>query len=381
MQYIRRSRITIWILAVLLIAGAVSAEKNPRNVIMMIGDGMGPAQVTYAGLMLNEGGNLLRMESMPHSAFVKTQAANAVITDSAAAGTALASGFKTNNGMISSLPDGTPVETILERAMKLGKSTGLVTTTTITHATPASFGSHVNNRGDEADIAPQYIEKAIDVLMGGGRAFFIPKSLTGSARKDERNLITEAAKGGYRICYRRDSMLSVGQGKLLGLFELGAMTTEAPEPSLAEMTNKAISLLSSDEDGFFLMVEGGQIDWRCHANDAPGALKQMRDFDEAVGIALDFARKRKDTLVIVTADHETGGLTLVSPEKDSKDRIGAKFSTTDHTALNVPLFAEGPGSALFDGVIENTSVPRMIASLWKAKTFAQLPVKVPAKVN
>ena len=380
MQHLRRFRLTITILAAIFISGSVSAEKGPRNVIYVIGDGMGLAQVTYARLMLSEKGNLLHMESMPHSALVKTQAANSIITDSAAAGTALASGFKTNNGMISSLPDGTPVETILERAIKLKKATGLVTTTTITHATPASFGSHVNSRGDEADIAPQYLEKGIDVLMGGGKAYFIPKSTTGSGRKDDRNLIAEAIKDGYNVCYQRDSMLESKKNKLLGLFEMGYLTTEAPEPTLAEMAGKAIDVLSADEDGFFLMVEGGQIDSKCHANDAPGALKQTHDFDDAVGVAMNFAKKHKDTLIIVTADHETGGLTLVSPAAGSTARIGANFSTTGHTALNVPLFAEGPGSKLFDGVIENTSIPKTIAKLWKVKNFGS-PKITPAKTN
>lgn len=380
MQYIRRFRLTIAILTAVLMAGAVSAEKTPRNVIFMIGDGMGLAQVTYARLMLSENGSLLHMETMPHTALVKTQSANSLITDSAAAGTALASGFKTNNGMINILPDGTSVETILERAIKLGKSTGLVTTTTITHATPATFGAHVNSRGDEADIAPQYLAKGINVLMGGGKAFFIPKSITGSGRTDERDLIAEATKDGYNICYQRDSMLNARQPKLLGLFEMGYLTTEAPEPTLAEMAGKAIDVLSSDEDGFFLMVEGGQIDTKCHANDAAGALKQTHDFDDAVGVAMDFVKKHKDTLVIVTADHETGGLTLVPPEAGSTARISAKFSTNGHTPINVPLFAEGPGSDKFDGVMDNTSIPKTIAKLWKVKGFAS-PKKLPAKVN
>lgn len=366
----RRLRPALIILLIMLLAVSVGAAQSPKNVILMIGDGMGVAQVTLARLSLLEQGSALKMESMPRIAIVKTQSTDSLITDSAAAGTALATGFKTNNGMISTLPNGIPVETILEAASKMGKSTGLVTTTTITHATPASFGSHVGSRGDEADIAPQYIKNKVDVLMGGGRAYFIPKSDKGSLRPDERNLLSDAEKSGYNIAFTRDAMLRAKSGKLIGLFEMGALTTNAPEPTLAEMTQKSLDLLSADKDGFFLMVEGGQIDWACHSNDAPGAIKQTIDFDNAIGKVLDFVSTHKDTLVVVTADHETGGLCIVYPEKDSRLRYATKWTTTGHSACNVPLFAQGRGSETFDGIMDNTDVPKKIAQLWKIKEFA-----------
>ncbi|MHB0998345.1 MAG: alkaline phosphatase [Armatimonadota bacterium] len=372
MKMVRTGRLRPALIAfvLMLLTTAAYAEKAPKNIILMIGDGMGVAQVTLARLSMLESGSKLNMESMPHSALVKNQPADAMITDSAAAASALATGFKTNNGMISTLPDGTQVATILEAAEKIGKSTGLVTTTTITHATPAGFGSHVGSRGDEAEIAPQFLANKIEVLMGGGRGYFIPKSDKGSLRADERDLISEAAAAGYGIALTRDAMLKTKSGKLVGLFQMGALTTNAPEPSLAEMTDKAIDLLSADEDGFFLMVEGGQIDWSCHSNDAPGAIKQTADFDKAIGEALDFAREKGNTLVVVTADHETGGLCIVYPEKDSGLKYATKFTTTGHTACNIPLFAEGPGSKIFDGVMDNTDLPKKIAKLWKIKNFA-----------
>lgn len=369
MRHSRKLSIISSLLLVLFICGSAFAAKAPKNIILMIGDGMGLAHITYTRLSLNDG-KLLNMETMPQIALVMSQSADTFITDSAAAATALATGYKTNNGMISTLPDGTKVETILEAASKIKKATGLVTNTTITHATPAGFGAHVENRGSEADIAPQYLDNKIDVIMGGGRSNFLPKSTPGSGRSDERDLLTEAANAQYRIALTRDAMMSVKSGKILGLFQMGYLTTFAPEPSLAEMASKAIELLSEDEDGFFLMVEGGQIDTKCHANDAEGTLKQMKDFDEAVGKALEFARGRKDTLVIVTADHETGGLNVVYPEEGSGVKIGAKFASTGHTAVNIPLFAEGPQANKFSGVIDNTDIPKIIADMWKIKNFA-----------
>jgi alkaline phosphatase len=323
----------------------------------MIGDGMGIAQITLARLSLTPSSPPLNMDTMPYVALVKTHSANSMVTDSAAAGTALATGFKTNNGMISVLPDGTPVETILERAMKLGKAAGLVTTTTITHATPASFGAHVNSRGEESDIAVQYIEKKIDVLLGGGKAMFTPTS------KHRRDLIREAKDLGYAVVESRDALLSTTNSKILGLFQDGALTTDPPEPSLAEMTEKAIQVLSTNRDGFFLMVEGGQIDWRCHDNDKVGTVKQVLQFDLAVGKALEYARKHGDTLVIVTADHETGGLAITGSDS-------VAWCSKGHTGVPVPLFAYGPGANFFSGVLDNTDVPKKIASLWKVRKFA-----------
>lgn len=342
----------------------------PKNVILMIGDGMGIAQVTLARLSLPEGRVGLYMDSLPETALVKTFSANSTVTDSAAAATALATGFKTNNGMVGVLPDGTVVRNIREAAAELGKATGLVTTTTITHATPAGFGAHVAKRGDEADIAPQYIERKIEVLLGGGRQVFIPKSVAGSKRKDERDLIAEAKAIGYSVVGTRDEFLAVRQGKVLGLFQMGAMTTNPPEPSLAEMTAKAIDLLSQDKDGFFLMVEGGQIDWACHANDVQGTIKQTLDFDEAVGKALEFARSKKDTLLIVTADHETGGLSIQGSEEGGK-QFKPVFCTGGHTGVYVPLFAYGPGATQFSGLLDNTDIPKMIAGLLRIRDFAR----------
>lgn len=352
-----------------LASGASCAAKAPKNVILMIGDGMGFAQVTLARISLPDGSTSLSMDSMKYGGFVKTHSANATVTDSAAAGTALATGHKTNNGMISTLPDGTVVQTILEAAQAKKKAVGLVTTVTITHATPAVFGSHVDARADEAGIAPQYLDRRIDVLMGGGRYYFMPKSQEGSKRTDERDLLAEARRLGYSVTNTPEEMHPVKRGKLLGLFELSSLSATAPNPPLAEMTGKAIELLAQDGDGFFLMVEGGQIDWQAHDNNQAGTVRHTMDFDAAVGRALEFARRRGDTLVIVTADHETGGLTIIYPDKDSGDKFKCAWSTKGHSGCNVPLLADGPGAEMFSGVLDNTDIPKMIAKLWGIPNF------------
>lgn len=362
---IKRRTIVLALIAVMVLASA-SWAAAPKNVILMIGDGMGVPQVTLTRLTV---GAPLSMDSMKYGGLAKTHSANATVTDSAAAATALATGCKTNNGMISTLPDGTVVPTILEAAAKKGKATGLLTTVTITHATPAGFGSHVNARADEAGIAPQYLDRKIDVLMGGGRYYFMPQSQEGSKRKDDRDLLAEATKLGYAVTNTPEEMRAVKSGKLLGLFELSSLSAVQPNPPLAEMTAKAVELLSQDKDGFFLMVEGGQIDWRAHDNDQKGVITHTVDFDAAVGEALRFARRKGDTLVIVTADHETGGLTIIYPDKDSADPFKCAWSTKGHSGMNVPILSEGPGAEMFAGVLDNTDIPRRIAELWGIKSF------------
>ena len=361
-------RLILIALIILTLFTPLYAAQAPKNMILLIGDGMGPAQVTLARLSSDKP---LNMDTMKFGGLVKTQSADSTITDSAAAGTALATGFKTNNGMISTLPDGAEVQTILEAAQKIRKATGLVTTVTITHATPAVFGSHIASRKGEADIAPQYLEKKIDVLLGGGRMFFVPKSQDQSKREDERDLIAEAKSAGYTYVDTREGLLLGKGSKLLGLFQMSSLTTNLPDPSLAEMAEAAIKTLSANKDGFFLMVEGGQIDYRSHDNDGPGTVKQMMDFDAAVGKALDFARSKGNTLVIVTADHETGGLTIIYPDKDSGEKFKTAWSTKGHSACNVPLLAEGPGAESFGGALDNTDVPKRIAEVWGIKGFAQ----------
>ena len=341
-----------------------------KNVIFCIGDGMGISQVALARITALGNDGKLYMERMPISAIVRTHSLSSIVTDSAASGTALATGFKTNNGMIGMLSDGKKCVTIAEAAKDKGMATGLVATSTITHATPASFGAHVVSRGMEAKIAEGLLANKINVLLGGGSKFFLPKSAKESKRGDERNLISEAKEAGYKYIDSKEALSSVEGPYVLGLFQSGPMTTLANEPSIAEMTEKAIEILDKNEKGFFLMVEGSQIDWACHKNDEARAIKQTLLFDEAVKAAIDFALKDKQTLVVVTADHETGGL-IVGKGKLPKEKMSLYWASKTHSATPVPLYAFGPGASDFAGVYDNTDIPKKFAKLLGIESFPQ----------
>ncbi len=348
-----------------------------RNVILLIGDGMGLSQVSLARMKaLGSEGNL-NMQLLPIHGLIRTHSADRLVTDSAAAGTALASGVKTNNGMIGMTPDETPYCSILELAQAKGMATGLVATSTISHATPASFGSHVKSRGMEPEIAEQLIGNRINVLFGGGRKYFLPKSHADSGRKDDRNLLAEAEEAGYTVIESANQLRWVHGPRVLGLFQVDALTTISPEPMLAELTNRAITILDETATdsrkygrGFFLMVEGSQIDWACHGNDAKTCIRQTLLFDEAVRQAVDFARADGRTLVVVTADHETGGLTIPGGSLKGDD-VKVHWSTKGHSAAPVPVYAIGPKSELFAGVYDNTEIPQRIARALGIREFPQ----------
>ena len=340
-------------------------DAEVRNVIFCIGDGMGFNHVALT-CRYAEPTHKLWMEQFPVQGQVTTRSANKDVTDSAAAGTALACGIKTNNGMIGMNPHKVPYSSILEVLEQKGWRSGLVVTSAISHATPASFASHVASRDDQKDIAVQELADRVDVMLGGGAKFW------------PWELREEAADAGYQVIDSREDLLSLKPGPVIGLFAPDGMTTFAPEPLLPEMAAAAISQLSSKSEEwfapkpkFFLMIEGSQIDWAAHANEADRMVRQTLLFDMAVREALEFARRDGHTLVIVTADHETGGLTL---EEDDKSAVGvkAKWSTGSHTNANVPIFAFGPGAEKFAGKMDNTDIPKRIAAL---TGIAKFPVK------
>lgn len=332
-----------------------------KNVILFIGDGLGVFQITAARIRSAGATGKLYMDRMPVTGLVTDYSANNLVTDSAAAATALATGCKTNNGMVGVSPEGKKLTTILELAEKRGMATGLVVTDRITGATPASFASHVVSRNDAATIATHLLENKVDVLLGGGKEFFIPSSSPGGKRRDKRNLIEEAKKEGYLFIRNKEELEGVEAKYVLGLFELGAMITNPPEPSLAEMTRRAIDLLNGNQKGFFLMVEGSQIDWACQDNDINSAIREVLFFDKAVKEALEFALQDKHTLVIVTADHETGGLGINGGSLDGVN-LEVGWTTKGHTATQVILYAFGPEAERFTGLHDNTDIPRMIAA-------------------
>ena len=321
--------------------------ENVKNIIFLIGDGMGITQV-YAGMTANHGS--LFIESMPVMGMSKTYSSDAYITDSAAGATAFSAGKKTYNGAIGVDPDGKPIETILEIAEKNGKATGLVATSSITHATPASFIAHQPKRSMEEEIAADFLKTDIDVFIGGGKKFF-------ANREDGKDLTSELKEKGYQVVYSMDDLSPIKSGKV------AALTAENENPPyskgredmLPNAAEKAIELLSQNEDGFFLMVEGSQIDWGGHANDIQYVVDEMLDFDRTIAKALEFAAKDKHTLVVVTADHETGGLTLNGGSIESGE-VSAMFTTGSHTAVSVPVFAFGPQSENFSGYFENTAI-------------------------
>ena len=340
-----------------------------RNVILCIGDGMGLGQITVASMKVGGPAGKLCIERMPVTGLIRTYSANSPVTDSAAAGTALASGIKTNNGMVSMAPNGQVYQTILEAAKAEGMATGLVVTSSITDATPAVFASHVKARTMEAAIAEQLIANRVNVLFGGGRKFFMPKSDPNSGRKDDRDLIDEARQAGYLYVASRRDLRAIHGPYVLGLFQYGGLTTASPEPSLALLTHKAIHVLkkvkgdpADGKPGFFLMVEGSQIDWACHQNSVKHTIRQTLLFDQAVQVAVDFALQDGHTLVIVTADHETGGLTLPEGAKGSTEPA-IHWSSKGHTGSPVPIGALGPGAPLFAGMQDNTEIPKKIAQL------------------
>jgi len=356
----------------------LTSDTRVRNVIFCIGDGMGVNQVALAGAAVAGPGGKLHIERLPVSGLVRTWSANSRVTDSAAAGTALACGIKTNNGMIGMTPDEKTHCSILEAAKAKGMATGLVVTCTMSHATPASFGSHVKSRKLEPAICEQLIDNRINVLFGGGRKYFLPQSDPNSGRKDDLDLLAKADGAGYACIHTPPQFRNVEGSHVLGLFQFDALTTGTPEPSLAMMTRKAIRLLrranldSTDgRYGFFLMVEGSQIDWECHANRANGSIRQTLLFDQAVEAAVDFALKDGHTLVIVTADHETGGMTLNGGGNEDKadSELAVKWSTKGHTGAPVGIWALGPGATRFAGVQDNTEIPKKIAQLLGIRPF------------
>ncbi len=294
-----------------------------KNVIILVGDGMGLTQVyvadKYAQTVL---GMKLMIPTIKTRGLITTYSLSSEVTDSAAAATALFSGYKTNNGMINVLPDGRiPNRTLGEIFKAMGKSIGIVTTTRVTHATPAGIYAHIKSREEEAEIAEQLLKFEPTVILGGGWKYFLPKE-KGGKRKDGRNLLEEFRKKGYTVVTSRDELLKLNPSKverLIGLFSKSHMAYEVDrenieefksQPSLAEMTEVALKILSKNPNGFFLMVEGGRIDHACHAHDAKAEVMDTIAFDEAVKVALEFQKKHPDTLVIITADHETAGMSV-----------------------------------------------------------------------
>ncbi len=334
----------------------------PANIILFIGDGMGVSHVTAVKTVKGE----IALEKFKYMGLITTWADTNYITDSAAAGTALATGFKTNNRAIAVSPNGEPLKTILEYAEEKGKYTGLITTKSITDATPASFVAHVDDRNNQTEIAEQLVQCGLEVAMGGGFSYFIPSAEEGSRRRDDNNLILEIKK--TYVVIRDSAELSAlpDTEPVFGLFAMVDLPKAAERNiSLDDMTEKTLRILSNNKEGFFLMVEGGWIDQACHNNDYNFLIQELIEFDDAVSVGLEFAEKNKNTLVIVTADHETGGFAIGGGSLSKRIIDKPLFASRDHTAVMVPVFAYGPQSTLFGGIHDNTYIGQTLIELVK----------------
>ncbi len=337
----------------------IEAVKEVKNIIFMIGDGMGIA-TTYAAMSSVD--HPLNFERFPVTGLQKTFSADNFITDSAAAGTALANGKKTQNGVIGLDAKKNRTKSILKLAQEHNLATGLIAVTSITDATPAAFVAHVSNRTNQEAIAMDIMYSGVDVFVGGGYNYF-------AKRSDKLNLLDGLVARGYEV---HTNMAKVGKSHATKLAALVAPTQCAYRlkgrgDMLPVASAKAIEILNKNTNGFFLMIEGSHIDHGGHDNDAKVLVDEVLDFDEALGVALDFAKADGHTLVVVTADHETGGVTIIGGDM-KKHTVKLNFSTKGHTAVMVPVYAFGPGADKFTGIYDNTA---LIGKLSNSYGFSQ----------
>ena len=341
-------------------------SKPVKNLIMFLGDGMGINQIDLARIEYYGASGRLHMERMPFTALLRTHSANHLITDSAAAATAYAIGVKTANKMIAMTPDLLARRTIMEAARDRGMATGLITTTRLSDATPAAFAAHVAHRSEQSEIALQMAASRINVLVGD-LAYFFPQSDPRSLRQDDIDVIDIARRNGYVFVETEAEWSKATASHVLANFSNNPLDGEHGEPqvdtlSLAQLTRKAIELLEQDNDGFFLLVEEEGIDTGGHRNEYRYMLEHLKNLDDAVGVGLQYALRKSNTLVLVLSDHETGGLTFSKEKRVDNDYV-AEWSTAGHTGQSVPLFAFGPHSERFSGAMDNTDVPLMLAHL------------------
>jgi alkaline phosphatase len=386
---------------------AAKPASRAKNVIFINGDGMSAAQREAGRLSLAGLGGRLQMDQLPVSGNLTTDSRDpkTYVTDSAAAATAWATGEKTYNGAISVDLDGNPLPTLGQQARRAGKSTGLVTTAQVTDASPAAFFSQTPDRGQQDEIARQYLEKSKpSVILGGGEDWWYPKGDAGAypdapaedpseaSKGTKGNLVAEAKQRGYTYVTTPDQLKAAKGKKLLGLFSNEEMFQQRPEGEgdvyspvvpLATMTSKALDVLKKDKQGFFLFVEEEGIDEFAHDNNGEKMLYSMKQLEAAVAVARDFAASHPDTLVVITGDHECGGLTVednsttdesgdgISTEdgpfaiRGSDQKFTMDWSTTSHTDAPVPVSAMGPGALQFTGQHPNTYVHDVLSEAFR----------------
>lgn len=369
------------------------AEQKPKNVIYLIGDGMGFGAVS--SLLLSEEG-VTGFEMAPVIGLNETCSANNYVTDSPAGGTALATGTRTCNGFLGVGPDSVQLESILKKAQKMGKKTGIVVNTTLTEATPGAFYAGVTSRKESYKIAEQFTESGVDVAIGAGLSAFIN-------RPDSVDMTAVLIEKGYDVYLDWKSVLDTESEKFVGILDMGDVhrrnksrnttasaaegaevclaaklaasegkvdTTRFSEPTeyLHKACNKALSVLEKDApNGFFLMIESAIIDGYGHNNDSEGMIEEMKEFDQTLKTLIAYVNKHPNTLLVVTADHETGGtgVTYKSHAINQPEGLHLNFSTKGHTGTVVPIFAYGAGATKFSGIFQNRELPEMIEELIK----------------
>ena len=321
--------------------------EKPTNIIFLIGDGMGLSQITAA--MYSNG--TLNLERFKDVGLMKTECEDRLITDSAAGATAFATGKKTYSGAVSVDSDSTELKTIIEELEERNFRTGLIATASITHATPACFAAHATSRYNYEDIAQDLANSKVDLMIGGGQKYF-------EVRKDGKNLLSEMKDNGFEVFVDNEEYPIKSYDKLLA-FTAAGEPEKISEGRSAKYLNKAfrtaVKSLIRPNERYFLMIEGSQIDWGGHDNDTEYIISELLDFDQLVGEVLDHVSANPNTLVVVTADHETGGFAINGGSLETRSIEGA-FTSGKHTATMVPVFAYGPGSEYFRGVYDNTEI-------------------------
>lgn len=328
----------------------------PLNVILMIGDGMGIAQISTAFYF---GEDVPNFEQFKDIGFIKTQSTSHTITDSAAGATAFATGKKTYKRAIGVSKDSLPIPTMIETLQKEGYTSGLVSLTPITHATPAAFYAHVKDRDLHEDIALDLVNSNVDFFAGGGLKYL-------KHRTDKKDLYAELITKNYKLDSVKLSKYNINKknGYLLANEGLPSKT-EGRKDFLQEATQLGLDYLTAKEKPFFLMVEGSYIDWGGHTMDAELLKQEVLDFDKTLGVVLKYIKKHPNTLLVVTADHETGGVSIgksyvidaATGEKfEEVDQVAINFNNDQHSGSLIPVFAKGKGSAHFKGIYENNEI-------------------------
>ena len=328
--------------------------KKVKNVILMIGDGMSLMHV-YTAWAANRG--KLWLENAQATGLSKTWAVKKLVTDSGSGGTSLATGVKTVYHAVGVDPEGKPLTSLVDVAKELGKDAGMAVTCRLWDATPCDFCCHNIDRDKEEELVGDYPTSGVDFVFGGGAQKF-------TNRKDGRDIFKELQKKGYHVSRTLDDFFAYDKNSRIFAVPYDKDTPLPDERGdlLARASMKGISLMNQNKNGFFMMIEGSQLDDYGHFNQLDLLMKETLDFDQTVGEVMKWAAKDGETLVVITADHETGGLTLVNGNKD-EGRVECCFSTKDHSGAMVPVYAFGPGAENFTGIFENTDVFKKIKKL------------------